>query len=169
MTLKSILKGTLKIIFSSNEVKIKRKDIDNLTKQATFFIKKGREPKLDIKKTKDIIACDYFSELSEENRKLILEQYRTECRQPLAFIEEHPLHANKNNQYIFKILLLESRKMVTGTASYFIKNIEGKQILALLSEKDIVNISVAYYREQFEEINSKYLVRNPEINVHYLK
>lgn len=172
--IKETLKEAYKNAFSSAPFHIVGKDIDNLTKQATFFIKAKRMPTISKLTTKEITHDGhYLYGLSSCDRKQIEEQYLLEIKQPQAYIEEYPITLNENNQYIFKILLLEKGNIVCGSASHFIN--DNKQILSILSQQDIVKISMAYYMERFGEnepnnlIDKTNLIGKIKTNVHYLK
>ena len=127
------------------------KNTDNLMGQATFLIKSKRFSIPRRLKTKEIIQSDeLFSELSKKDRKEIGKQYFFELNQPSAYIEEFPIIANENREFIFKILLLDKKKIVCGSATYFVK--ENTEILKKLSEKDIVKLAMAYRDERFSSL-----------------
>lgn len=167
-TTKETLKEAFKNAFFSDPFHIVGKDVDNLMRRATFSLKAKRIPTTYKLQTKEIIHDDRFLfGLSSSDRKQVEKQYLLEMKQPQACIEEYPLIADKNNQYIFKILLLENRKIVCGSASYFINS--DKETLAMLNPADIVKISLAYYKERFGESSPNALIGKTSTNIHYLK
>lgn len=116
----TFLKEVSREMFPTFLCRIVGKEVDELTERATFSLKSKRWPTPRRVKTSDIIHDDeYFSALSEQDRQHVEAQYLSELRQPRACIEEYPVAANSHKEYIFKILLLEEKKMVCGTAAYF--------------------------------------------------
>ncbi len=167
-TIIATLKEAYKNAFGSAPFHIIGRDSDNLTKNATFSIKAKRIPTISKLTTKEIMFDDrYLCGLSASDRKQIEVQYLLEIRQPRAYIEEYPLSPNKNNQFIFKILLIEDKKIVCGSAAYFIE--DNQEILSMLRPKDVVKISLEYYLECYGEIASNNLIGGTKTNVHYLK
>lgn len=146
---KKFLKEAYNNALSSTSFRIIGKTSDNLTRCATFHIKARRVPIQVSLQTHEIINDErYLFGLSQADREKVKEQYILEIKQPLAYIEDYPLSANKNNEYIFKILLLENGKIVCGSASYFMT--KGKEVLSLLSQEDIAKIAITSYIERFE-------------------
>lgn len=166
-TIVTILRKTYKLAFFTKPIHIVSKEVDSLTKRATFFIKTQRMHIVSKVTTKDIMCSDfYLCSLSVDDRKRVERQYLLEIQQPHAYIEEYPLYPNKENQYIFKILLIETKKIVCGSASHFIQC--DKEVLSMLSKQDIVKISMAYYKERFEKNQEYNLESKARTNIHYL-
>lgn len=167
----TVIKEAYREVFPKFLCHIVEKNTDNLTGQATFSIKSKRFSVPRVLKTKEIIQNDeFFSELSQKDRKEIERQYLFELSKPSAYIEEFPINANENRELIFKVLFLDDKKIVCGSATYFItKNTE---VLAKLSEKDIVKLAMAYREERFgyfeidDVLPSSNKVKN---NISYLK
>ena len=121
--LTEVLKDTISEALPKYPFHIIEKEIDSLTKAATFTLK-AKKKSSAILTTKEIIADDsYLIGLSKKDREIVEAQYRTELSQPVAYIEEYPIAANEDNELIFKIMLIDEGKIVCGSASYFIKKI----------------------------------------------
>lgn len=167
-SIKRMLKEANKNAFFAPPFRIVGKITDDLTKRATFSVKIRRMLNSIDLTTHDIMHNDhYLIGLSANDRKQVEQQYLFELKQPLAYIEEYPIEANKNNEYIFKIFLIDKRKIVCGSASYFIK--QGTEILSLLSQRDIIQIASAYSIERFGNMETINIISNAKNNVHYLK
>ncbi|MDF1760379.1 MAG: hypothetical protein P1U40_07565 [Coxiellaceae bacterium] len=163
-----LLKAAWQEAFPKYPCRIVGCSIDNLTKRAQFTVKARRIPMPIQLTTKQIIACDkYFHMLPAKDRQRIERQYLIELNRPIAFIEEFPLTANLHGEYIFKVLLLENKKIICGTAEYFIK--QNKQILQLLSREDVMKLTKAYCTEKYVDCEAEYSL-NQKLNskIHYL-
>ena len=84
-----------KVIFFINEAwlnvfpfRIMGKNIDSLTKKATFTLKAKKIPAPIILSTEEIIISgnNYLAGLSGKDRKIILDQYQIELLQKTAYI-----------------------------------------------------------------------------------
>lgn len=163
-SVKNIFRDANKIAFSSAVFRIVGKQLDELTGQAKFQIKAKRIGIVTLS-TSSIIQNDrYLTGLSYTDRKIIFEQYQSELKKPIAFIESISIFPEKNEQHLIKIFLIESRKIICGTASDFLKK---KSILNSLSSSDVSQISKIYAIEKMAQ--EDFLFSNPESNnVRYL-
>lgn len=166
-TTKKILKEAFQNALSPIPFRIVGKNIDDLTKRATFYVKTSGVSNPIPLKTHEIIHDDqYFLGLVLDDRKQVKEQYLMEIEQPLAYIAEYPVTANHNNEYIFKILLVEKRKIICGTASHFLQ--KDHETLSMLNQQDTVRLTIAYYSERFIEQEVIDTHDDLQINVRYL-
>ncbi len=148
-SLQETMKLALKEVFPSYPFHLVGKKTDELTFQ-TFFLLKAKRVSTPISlSVSEILADDkYFLSLHPDDRKKILQQLILETKTPLAYIQEYPIHPNNNNQCLFKIFLIEEKKIICGTASYFMREAQ-KKILSKLDKKDIIRLAMAYYEENF--------------------
>lgn len=143
-----VLKEAYTQAFSSASFSIVHKEMDSATKHATFFLKAKWIPTSIVLTTREIIHDDqYLSGLSSKDRKMIEEQYLSEIHQPLAYIEEYPIPSEEEHKNMFKIFILEEKKMVCGAATYFME--EDLKTLFMLSKPELLKIAMAYYMERF--------------------
>ncbi len=147
------------------------KTTDSLTKRTIFKLKAKKSTVPFFKTPQEIIHSDYhFSGLSVVDRKAVEKQYLFELSQPKAFIEEFPITFNEHNELIFKVLLLDERKLICGSATYFFTI--NKDILSMLKAKDLVTLTKAYCMENIsalpDEVGEKNLNLTKQ-NVHYIK
>lgn len=125
---------------------------DNLTCKAVFRIKMKKVAMPVEVPTQEIIESDfYFSGLSAADRIKVMQQYNKELKTPSAFIHEYPL-SNSTESGVFRILLLDKRHIISGTAEYFFK--QRRDIIEMLSKKDIVMLSIAYREQEIFEVHS---------------
>ena len=145
---KTILRETLKEVFPRYPFHLMGMKTDELTFKAVFILKAKRTPTPILLSTEEILADDkYLLGLSPKDRRKLVDQYLVELKQPSAYIEEFPIVPNGNNEFIFKIFLIDEQTIVCGSACYFMH--EAEEVLTKLNRKDVMRLAMAYYQEKF--------------------
>src|SRR3990167_5481148 len=149
ITLK-VLKDAINEVFPRFPFRIVGVKIDNLTGFAQYAIKIKRIPTPVTLTTYEIINHDKcLISLSQKDRQTIHQQYLKELQLPQAYIEEFPIQENPNGDYIFKIVNIEDKSIISASATDFMNKYS--EILMKLNKSDIVKISIFYHQENFEK------------------
>lgn len=146
--IRNIFKDTFKEAFPKYPYRILNKQFDSIRREKVFSIKVHRIAATVSLTAKEIFnRPEYLTGLSYDARSEITKQYLLDISKPPAYIEEYPVSPNEQGNRIFKIMLVDEKRIVCGTASFFIKN--GMEILSRLSTEDTVKIAAAYYEDRF--------------------